>query len=248
MPYKVGYFVGSLSSTSINRVLAKALISVAPDDLEFTEIPIRDLPLYSQDYDADFPPAASGVEAGDRGGGCCALRHAGVQPLDSGWLKNAIDWASRPWGENSFDHIPAGGDRGLCRSDRHRPRPAEPARGSELLQRPPDDGTGSVHPVHGGRLRRRRHDHQLADRGVPPRLHGGVPRTCSASADGPPASGSGTPAEPQAVPRGDSYRDRRVTALRHTTVLRSPRSVSQATTTTRSFAPMTHAGSRSAAR
>ena len=47
MSYKVGYFVGSLSSTSINRVLAKALISVAPDDLEFTEIPIRDLPLYS---------------------------------------------------------------------------------------------------------------------------------------------------------------------------------------------------------
>jgi chromate reductase len=33
MSYKVGYFVGSLSSTSINRVLAKALISVAPDDI-----------------------------------------------------------------------------------------------------------------------------------------------------------------------------------------------------------------------
>ena len=25
-----------------------------------------------------------------------------------GALKNAIDWASRPWGQNSFDHIPAG--------------------------------------------------------------------------------------------------------------------------------------------
>ena len=24
-----------------------------------------------------------------------------------GALKNAIDWASRPWGQNSFDHIPA---------------------------------------------------------------------------------------------------------------------------------------------
>ena len=45
MPYRVGYFVGSLSSTSINRILAKALINVAPDDLEFTEIAIRDLPL-----------------------------------------------------------------------------------------------------------------------------------------------------------------------------------------------------------
>jgi chromate reductase len=34
--YKVGYFVGSLSSKSINRILSKALIRLAPDDLEFT--------------------------------------------------------------------------------------------------------------------------------------------------------------------------------------------------------------------
>ena len=58
MPYKVGYFVGSLSSTSINRVLSKALIRLAPDDLDFAEIPIGDLPLYSQDHDANYPPEA----------------------------------------------------------------------------------------------------------------------------------------------------------------------------------------------
>ena len=56
--YKVGYFVGSLSSTSINRTLSRALIRLAPDDPEFSEIAIRDLPLYSQDFDADFPPEA----------------------------------------------------------------------------------------------------------------------------------------------------------------------------------------------
>jgi len=107
MSYRVGYFVGSLSSTSINRILAKALIRLAPDDLQFTEIPIRDLPLYSQDYDSDFPPQA------------LALKHA-IDEADAllfvtpeynrsipGGLKNAIDWASRPWGQNSFDHIPA---------------------------------------------------------------------------------------------------------------------------------------------
>ena len=53
-----GISSGVFSSTSINRILAKALIRVAPDDLEFTEIPIRDLPLYSQDYDADYPAEA----------------------------------------------------------------------------------------------------------------------------------------------------------------------------------------------
>ena len=43
MTYQVGYFVGSLSSTSINRRLSQALIALAPDDMEFTEIPIGDL-------------------------------------------------------------------------------------------------------------------------------------------------------------------------------------------------------------
>lgn len=60
--YKVGYFVGSLSSTSINRQLAEVLIDLAPEDLEFTEIPIRDLPLYSPDYDANYPPAATALK------------------------------------------------------------------------------------------------------------------------------------------------------------------------------------------
>jgi chromate reductase len=43
--YKVGYFVGSLSASSINRLLAKALVRLAPAGLELTEIAIKDLPL-----------------------------------------------------------------------------------------------------------------------------------------------------------------------------------------------------------
>jgi len=108
MSYKVGYFVGSLSSSSINRVLAKALIGVAPDDLEFTEIPIRDLPLYSQDYDADFPPAASALKQAIAAADAVLFVTPEYNRSIPGGLKNAIDWASRPWGQNSFDHIPAG--------------------------------------------------------------------------------------------------------------------------------------------
>ena len=58
MTYQVGYFVGSLSSTSINRLLSKALIRLAPEELAFNEIRFDALPLYSQDYDADFPQVA----------------------------------------------------------------------------------------------------------------------------------------------------------------------------------------------
>ena len=56
--YKVGYIVGSLAKASINRKLSKALVRLAPAGLELTEIPIRDLPLYSYDYDADYPAPA----------------------------------------------------------------------------------------------------------------------------------------------------------------------------------------------
>jgi chromate reductase, NAD(P)H dehydrogenase (quinone) len=56
--HKVGYFIGSLSSTSINRLLSKALIKLAPPELQMTEIVFRDLPSYSPDHDANYPPVA----------------------------------------------------------------------------------------------------------------------------------------------------------------------------------------------
>ena len=105
--YKVGYFVGSLSSTSINRELAKALIRQAPDDLEFAEIPIRDLPLYSPDFDANYPPEALALKDAIHHSDAVLFITPEYNRSIPGALKNAIDWASRPWGQNSFDHIPA---------------------------------------------------------------------------------------------------------------------------------------------
>ena len=103
----MGYFVGSLSSTSINRVLSAALIKLAPDDLEFTEIPIRDLPLYSPDYDNDYPPAGRALKEAIASMDAVLFVSPEYNRSIPGALKNAIDWASRPWGHNSFDHIPA---------------------------------------------------------------------------------------------------------------------------------------------
>ena len=107
MAYSVGYFVGSLSSTSINRELAKALIRLAPKDLEFTEIPIRDLPLYSQDYDADFPPEAHALKAAIAASDAVLFVTPEYNRSIPGGLKNAIDWASRPYGHNSFARKPS---------------------------------------------------------------------------------------------------------------------------------------------
>ena len=105
--YKVGYLVGSLSSTSINRLLAKALVRLAPDELELVEIPIRDLPLYSQDYDEDYPPVARAFKQAIAEVDAILFVTPEYNRSIPGGLKNAIDWATRPWGRNSFTRKPS---------------------------------------------------------------------------------------------------------------------------------------------
>ena len=102
--YKVGYLVGSLSKQSINRTLANALVRVAPRNLSMTEIPIGDLPLYNRDFDDDYPPEARKLkEAIDDTDAVLFVTPEYNRDIP-GSLKNAIDWASRPWGTNSFTH------------------------------------------------------------------------------------------------------------------------------------------------
>src|SRR6185437_8173907 len=81
---------------------------LAPVDLEFTEIPIGNLPLYSPDFDADYPPAAVELKEAIRHSDAVLFVTPEYNRSIPGALKNAIDWASRPWGQNAFDHVPAG--------------------------------------------------------------------------------------------------------------------------------------------
>lgn len=104
---KVGYFVGSLSSTSINRTLSRALIRLAPPGLEFSEIPIGTLPLYSPDFDADYPQPARELKQAIAESDAVLFITPEYNRSIPGALKNAIDWASRPSGENSLEYVPA---------------------------------------------------------------------------------------------------------------------------------------------
>lgn len=105
--FQVGVFVGSLAKASINKTLAKALQRVAPPQLAFTDIPIGDLPLYSYDYDADYPPVARRFKQAIAS--CDALLFVTPEYNRAipGALKNAIDWGSRPYGQNVFAHKPS---------------------------------------------------------------------------------------------------------------------------------------------
>lgn len=106
-PYRVGYFVGSLAKGSINRTLAKALIRLAPTELEFSEVAIGDLPLYSYDYDDDYPPVARELKRAIEQSDAVLFVTPEYNRSIPGALKNAIDWASRPWGTNSFARKPS---------------------------------------------------------------------------------------------------------------------------------------------
>ncbi|KAE8763541.1 NADPH-dependent FMN reductase [Georgenia thermotolerans] len=106
--FKIGYFVGSLATGSINRILSKALIKLAPDSLEFTEIPIKDLPLYSWDYDADYPQEGRALKQAIEASDGILFVSPEYNRSIPGALKNAIDWGSRPWGQNSFARKPTG--------------------------------------------------------------------------------------------------------------------------------------------
>ncbi|GAA4194024.1 NADPH-dependent FMN reductase [Microbacterium oryzae] len=103
---KIGYIVGSLSSTSINRALVEAMTRLAPEGVELVEIPIKDLPFYSQDLEADFPQVARDFKQAIADVDGVLIATPEYSRSIPGVLKNAFDWSTRPYGEMSFSGKP----------------------------------------------------------------------------------------------------------------------------------------------
>ena len=72
------------------------------------EIPIGDLSLYSYDFDSNYPPPAVALKEAIAGVDAVLFVTPEYNRSIPGALKNAIDWASRPWGKNSFHRKPSG--------------------------------------------------------------------------------------------------------------------------------------------
>lgn len=107
-PYTIGVICGSIASTSINRRLANALVALAPDDLTCSFIEIDHLPLYNHDLDDDYPAEATALKQAIEAADGILIVTPEYNRSIPGALKNAIDWASRPWGTNSFARKPVG--------------------------------------------------------------------------------------------------------------------------------------------
>ena len=102
----VAILVGSLRKDSLNRKLANALIAMAPASLKLQIVEIGELPLYNQDFDGDPPPAARKFKEQVQAAEAVLFVTPEYNRSVPGVLKNAIDIASRPYGQSAWDGKP----------------------------------------------------------------------------------------------------------------------------------------------
>jgi len=106
--YQIAVVVGSLRRDSFNRKLADGLARLAPAEFAFKQLQIGDLPLYNQDDDANQAAPVKRLKseiAASQGLLFVTPEYNRSMP---GVLKNAIDNASRPYGQNAWAGKPAG--------------------------------------------------------------------------------------------------------------------------------------------
>jgi chromate reductase len=106
--YRIVVVVGSLRRDSFNRQLANALVKLGPPDFSFQQVRIDDLPLYNQDDDASQADAVKRLKGEIAAAQGLLFVTAEYNRSIPGVLKNAIDHASRPYGQNAWAGKPAG--------------------------------------------------------------------------------------------------------------------------------------------
>ena len=103
---KIAVFVGSLRADSINKRLGQELEKLLPEGTTF-EYANLNVPLYNQDDEANFPAEAQALKDLVEGADGVLFITPEHNRSFTAAMKNGIDWASRPWGTNSFDGKPA---------------------------------------------------------------------------------------------------------------------------------------------
>lgn len=99
-------FIGSLRKESFSRMVAKALISVAPKKVNLEILEIGQLPMYNQDYDESPPKEWTDFRQKLKLFDAVIFVTPEYNRSTPGVLKNAIDIGSRPYGQNAFNGKP----------------------------------------------------------------------------------------------------------------------------------------------
>lgn len=106
--YSIAVIVGSLRADSFNRKLATAIVKLAPAEFSFQQVKISDLPLYNQDDDAKPAESVKRVKNEIKSAQGLLFVTPEYNRSIPGVLKNAIDHASRPYGQSAWAGKPAG--------------------------------------------------------------------------------------------------------------------------------------------
>lgn len=104
----IALIVGSLRQDSINRRLARAITKLAPAEIKFIEVNIGDLPLYNQDDDSTPAASVTRLKGEIKSADGLIFLTPEYNRSIPGVLKNAIDHASRPYGQSAWAGKPAG--------------------------------------------------------------------------------------------------------------------------------------------
>ena len=105
---KVAVINGSLRKDSINKKLALAIAKLAAGKLDMKLLDISDLPLYNQDFDADYPAAATRVKNEIAAADAVLFVTPEHNRSIPAALKNVIDWVTRPYGTGKWQGKIAG--------------------------------------------------------------------------------------------------------------------------------------------
>jgi chromate reductase len=105
-PVKILGFVGSLRKGSYNKALMRAAVELVPDDATIEVFDLEGIPLFNQDLENQPPQIVRDFKAKIRSADALLIASPEYNYSVPGVLKNAIDWASRPYGDNAFEGKP----------------------------------------------------------------------------------------------------------------------------------------------
>ena len=103
---KILGFAGSLRSGSYNKALLRAAVDLLPKDVDLDIFDIDGIPGFNQDIEAEMPVEVKEFKSKIRDSDGILIATPEYNYSVPGVLKNAIDWASRPYGDNAFDGKP----------------------------------------------------------------------------------------------------------------------------------------------
>jgi chromate reductase, NAD(P)H dehydrogenase (quinone) len=98
--------VGSLRRMSYNKGLMRAAQELVPGGVSLTVADISKLPLFNEDLESDVPNEIQTLKKQIKEANAILIATPEYNYSIPGVLKNAIDWGSRPYGDNSFEGKP----------------------------------------------------------------------------------------------------------------------------------------------